>query len=506
MDYFYDGQIRRYVTQFMRFFIGFKYQAGDGTQKTLPVTYGDLSRQVAAIIKDNSENKMMTVPKISCYITGLEMDTARLAASTFVSKVNIRERDYEEYYPNDYPEVHLRGTPVYKNVQGGSYTVERMMPTPFMLTMKADLWTSNTDQKLQLLEQILVFFNPSFEIQTTDNFLDWTSLSVINLKNLQFSSRTIPQGSESDIDICSMEFNMPIYVTPPAKVKRLGVVKTIIANIYNQAGDVKNLDDILIDIGNVDIQFKFTMNNYGVLLLSANNGQPNDYNLSVINANEAVRVLGVEPPTKLGKQFDWSMLFDQQESFVPGLSMVYFTQPDGSEIRGTCVINPLDPSMLVVTITDKPSNSIINTKTYVDAIIDPYKYNPLEKLGGYSAINALSNPPRFLVLDDVNISENTGGVMIYGQDPTDGSSGDAYDGPDAWKNQDGTDAVIKNNSIIEWSNGKWITIFDPDTVTGIYYITNLKTSVQYKWEDGQWLRSFEGEYKAGYWRFDLNPA
>ena len=33
MDYFYDGQIRRYITQFMRFFIGFKYQAGDGDQK-----------------------------------------------------------------------------------------------------------------------------------------------------------------------------------------------------------------------------------------------------------------------------------------------------------------------------------------------------------------------------------------------------------------------------------------------------------------------------------------
>ena len=57
MDFFYDGQIRRYVTQFMRIFIGFKYQAGDGTQKSVPVMYGDLTRQVASIIKDNSENK-----------------------------------------------------------------------------------------------------------------------------------------------------------------------------------------------------------------------------------------------------------------------------------------------------------------------------------------------------------------------------------------------------------------------------------------------------------------
>ena len=32
MDFFYDGQIRRYVTQFMRGFSGFKYQAGDYTK------------------------------------------------------------------------------------------------------------------------------------------------------------------------------------------------------------------------------------------------------------------------------------------------------------------------------------------------------------------------------------------------------------------------------------------------------------------------------------------
>jgi hypothetical protein len=32
----------------------------------------------------------------------------------------------------------------------------------------------------------------------------------------------------------------------------------------------------------------------------------------------------------------------------------------------------------------------------------------------------------------------------------------------------------------------------------------LTTGVQYKWDGAQWLRSFEGEYAAGYWRFDLD--
>ena len=68
-DFFYDGQIRRYVTQFMRIFVGFKTESGDGTQRTTPVKYGDLTRQVGAIIRENLENKMPTVPMVSCYIT-----------------------------------------------------------------------------------------------------------------------------------------------------------------------------------------------------------------------------------------------------------------------------------------------------------------------------------------------------------------------------------------------------------------------------------------------------
>ena len=68
MQFFYDGQIRRYVTQFMRIFIGFKTQAGDGTLRQIPVMYGDMTKQVASIIKENSENKMPSVPRIACYI------------------------------------------------------------------------------------------------------------------------------------------------------------------------------------------------------------------------------------------------------------------------------------------------------------------------------------------------------------------------------------------------------------------------------------------------------
>jgi hypothetical protein len=106
------------------------------------------------------------------------------------------------------------------------------MPTPYNLTVQVDVITSNFDQKLQIMEQILMLFNPSLEIQTTDNFVDWTSLTTVNLENITFSNRTIPVGTESTYDVFSLTFATPIYISPPAKVKRLGVITNIITSIF----------------------------------------------------------------------------------------------------------------------------------------------------------------------------------------------------------------------------------------------------------------------------------
>jgi hypothetical protein len=317
----------------MRVFIGFKWKAGNGDEKAVPVMYGDMTRQVAAIIRENSENKLLSVPKISCYISGLEMDTNRLSDASFVSKVHIRERRYTD----------ANGTVEYQNVQGGNYTVERLMPTPFKMSMKADIWTSSTDQKLQLLEQILVLFNPSLEIQTTDNYLDWTSLSVIDLSTLNFSSRSIPAGAESEIDICTLEFSMPVWITPPAKVKKLGIVQSVISNVFNEQGDIVNLEELVYNrsVGG----FGTTTNRYRVLLFKSNTGNPSDnqYEVTLVNPDAAVLALGLDQKSiKLGEPVDWNAILEVQGGYKPGSSM-YFKKPDGGEIIGTSfVISPLD--------------------------------------------------------------------------------------------------------------------------------------------------------------------
>ena len=55
MQHFYDGQIRRYITQMVRMLSNFSYKDGQGALVKIPLLYGDLSRQVGSIHKDKSE-------------------------------------------------------------------------------------------------------------------------------------------------------------------------------------------------------------------------------------------------------------------------------------------------------------------------------------------------------------------------------------------------------------------------------------------------------------------
>lgn len=479
MDWVYDAQIKRYVTQFMRVFIGFKWKSSDGDLRSIPVMYGDMNRQVANIIKENSENKLPTVPRIACYISGLEMDMKRLSDATFVSKVHLREREYT---------VNQQGQREYGTGQGGNYTVERLMPTPYLLEMKTDIWASNTDQKLQIFEQIGYLFNPTLEIQSTDNFLDWTSITTLSIKNLQFSSRSVPQGVDTDIDVMSLTFEIPIWISPPAKVKRLGVIQTIIANVFTEQGDVVDLKDLAFNQQTGNVQEVISYTDFPVLLFKSEAGGDYDYDLTIADRMQAIIKMGLEDRyTTTGEPVDWNAVLEVLGGYQPG-STVRFQRQDGYEIVGTFVINPTDASILTVTLDQDtvPANTLIDSSVSglpargtVDAIVDPYRFNPIEK-------NMRSVGVRFLVLEDIN------------------PEGLNSDGPAAWKNLDGTDPVIAANSIIEWDGNFWRVLFNPAEAETPTYVQNLKTGIQYRWDGSQWLKSFEGEYRSGSWTVSLN--
>ena len=268
MNYWYDEQIKRYLLQFMRIFSNFQVSEGvrNGTEifNRVPVRYADINRMVAHILKNNSENTINSTPMITCFIESLATSSERRQHPGHIDKLQVSERKYDQ------------DTGTYGTEQGNLYSVERYMPVPYDLQMRVDIWTSNTDQKLQLLEQIMVLFNPSIQLQSNSNPLDWTNIFEVELENLQWSSRTQPVGTEETIDIASLTFNVPIWISPPAKVMRQKIINTIITNTY-AVPSVFDLDY------NTDIYDFFEgMDPEGLVVVT-----PNNYHLS-IEGNSAI--------------------------------------------------------------------------------------------------------------------------------------------------------------------------------------------------------------------------
>ena len=68
-----------------------------------------------------------------------------------------------------------------------------------------------------------------------------------------------------------------------------------------------------------------------------------------------------------------------------------------------------------------------------------------------------------------------------------------------------TELIAKANDIVRFDGQRWHVVFDAGlNATQSIYMTNRKTGIQYRWDGIQWLRSFEGEYSSGMWRFTLS--
>lgn len=465
-QFFYDEQIRRFLLQFTRVFSNFQVEYGrteDNTQKALyrvPVRYGDATRQAQTIIQQNSANSLPSTPLMTFHVTNLNYARDRIQEPTFVQKQNVRQRFWDTESES------------YETTQGNAFTIEKLMPVPFDLEVNLDVWTSNTNQKLQLLEQVLTLFNPSLEIQSTENFIDWTSLSVMYLEQVTWSSRAIPQGTDDPIDIATLRFVMPIFISPPAKVKKLGVVEKIVASVFDGNGDMTEaIQDSDLLLGT---RQKFTPFNYQTLLIG-NKLQVLETKAVVTNNS------GVQVPTAPPSNLLWHTVVDLYGKLRNGISQVRLDNPyDDTIIVGTVAFDPTDDRFLLFTVDADTIPA--NTLDAVNAIVDPQAKGP----GTVNGLPASAQGQRYLFINDTGSDSAT--------DP-----GFA----EAWRGTDGTILVANTNDIVEYDGTRWNVVFDSSNESNVQYVSNLTTSVQYRWANNEWLKSYEGLYPEGEWSLVL---
>ena len=459
MLHFYEGQIRKFLTQFIRILSNFSVETGKGkddqiTLRAVPVIYGDPTRQVANIIRNNSENALNYAPKIACYVRELNYDRERMQNPYHIEKQHLKERG-----------VDSDGN--YTNQLGAGYTIEKVMPSPFRLEVTADIFSSNTDQKLQILEQILYLFNPDFEIQKSDNYIDWTSLSYVELQGITFSSRTIPVGADSEIDVASMTFSMPIWLSPPVKVKKLGVVQKIIMSVYEDDGGIaKGLID-----GSLLSRSFITPNNFGLLVSGNQLRLLGTTGVNVKSGGDGyytgAKDPGLADPFEtFGAAVNWKILLEQYGVVTNGTSQIRLTQPNGNEIIGTIATTTLDDTILLYDIDQDTIPA--NTLTGVKKIINPLTFSP----------GTPGNGDRYLIIDEIGDSTATVQSSTWGT------------------------LVARVGDIIEYSTAesRWRKVFDasdPDSTQ--HYVTNLNTGIQYRFNGTEWVKSYEGVYTQGNW-------
>ena len=456
--FFYSGQIRRFLGQFIRMVSDFQVEFGrdrngNQTLQRVPVFYGDASRQAATILKNNSESTLSAVPAMAAYISGVRYDQNRMQEPYHVSKLNLRQKSYDPI------------TGEYGSTQDSAYTVERLMPVPYTLTLKLDIWTSNTEQKLQLFEQLGVLFNPSMEIQNTDNYIDWTSLTVVSRTDMQWTSRSVPSSADEAIDIMTWTFEVPIWITGPAKVKQLGVVQKIITAVFDETGSLSQ--DAMLES---NLMFRKFLTPLGYNLLYTGN------TLQLLKKNELVNNAGTG---KIGTPDQWAPLIDLYGSMASGTSQARlqlyagFDETTGvtvyNEVIGTIAYHPADSTQLLFTpdIDTLPANTLAPIKS----IIDP------QRVAVDAALLSPDIGTRYLILASI------------------GAAGSASE---VWGA-----LVAEANDIIEYSAAGWAVALNSNAHNTVEYVTNLTSSVQYKWLDGQWTKAVEGLYAEGTWSIIL---
>jgi len=469
-QFFYDQQIRRFLLQFARIFSNFDVEYGtnqfgqgpDSEQDTLvrvPVRYGDASRQAQTILQNNSANDMPSTPLMTFYITEFKYDRPRIQEPYFVNNISVRQRTWDS------------DTQSYETTQGNAFTIERQMPVPFEMRVNLDIWTSNTNQKWQLLEQILTLFNPSLEIQSTDNYLDWTSLSVLYLEDIRYSSRVIPVNADNPIDIATLTFRLPMWITPPAKVKKLGVIERVIASVYDAQGDLVNAlnnSDLLLGT-----RQRFTPYGYQVLLI--------DNKLQALRQPQIVDEpnASLTPPDSPDSNLLWASVVGMYGTLRPGISYISLEQPDGSQVTGTVVFDPTDDRFLLFDID--AGTVPANTLDPVNAVIDPLISGP------GSGLPAPAVGQRYLLTQDTGSYSNPNQTN-----------------PDAWSGTSGQPLVARRNDIIIYDGTRWQIYFDSgSSPDNIQYVTNITTEIQYRWTGSAWVKSYQGLYPGGMWSLTL---
>ena len=206
-EYFYHEILRRTVVSFGSLFneISIKHTDNSGNVKSVikvPLAYGPTQKFLARLEQSPDLNKpvQITLPRMSFEFTGLTYDPTRKSTTT--------------------------QTFIAKSAVDGTETKKVYLPVPYNMQFELSIMCKLNDDALQIIEQILPFFQPSYSmtIELVDIINEKRDIPVI-LENIAMQDDYEGNFTTRRVLLYTLRFTAKTYLFGPVSSATRDIIK-----------------------------------------------------------------------------------------------------------------------------------------------------------------------------------------------------------------------------------------------------------------------------------------
>lgn len=216
---YYWGHVRKVITAFGVLFNGIQFDRIDkdgNVSQTIrvPLAYAPRQKFIAKILgnpESYEQEFQVNLPRMSFEIMSVYYDASRKVSPVQTTRT-----------------IDTKNNTV----------LSQYAPTPYNLDIKLHVYAKNQDDALQIVEQILPFFNPDYNL----NLKAVSELDIVNdlqivLTDVSFNDNYEGTMNEARMIIWSLTFTVKMNLFGP--VNKQGVIKRAIVDFYSDA-ELKN--------------------------------------------------------------------------------------------------------------------------------------------------------------------------------------------------------------------------------------------------------------------------
>lgn len=207
-EYFYNEILRRTVISFGTLFNNIAIKHTNSSDQVVsvikvPLAYGPTQKFLARLNQSPDLNKptSLTLPRMSFEFTGLTYDPSRKVTTTQTFTV----KD-----PND-----------------GEETKKAYMPVPYNMQFELSIMTKLNDDALQIVEQILPYFQPSYNltVELIESIKEKRDIPII-LENITMQDDYEGDFSTRRVLLYTLRFTAKTYLFGPVSSATKDIIKT----------------------------------------------------------------------------------------------------------------------------------------------------------------------------------------------------------------------------------------------------------------------------------------